>query len=301
MLPHVLPHILFAFLLATLLYPAEGHLLPFRTLVLSVFIESVFIIRHRWGANKTASRDVASVLFTFLFLWELLSDRLKCIDTMLFPAPERIFTLFISELPDMLSGLGGSLILLGSGYLSALATAVPFGLLVGWHKRLFNAVHPFAKVIGPIPPIVYIPYTIALLPSFRSASIFVIFAGAFFPLFVNTVNGVFSIPPALLDAARMLHLKKRVFFFYVLLPGALPGIFTGASLALLLSFLLMTAAELIGSTSGIGWYIKNFSDFADYERVIVGILFISIIITLLTWLTERLEKFLLRYREVNND
>ncbi|MDR1960017.1 MAG: ABC transporter permease subunit [Planctomycetaceae bacterium] len=299
-----MPHFLFVILLATMLYPADGHVVPLRTLILATVIEVVLILKQKFTSNtvlRTAAGDVAGVLFSFLFLWELLTERLNYLDPMLFPAPEIIFTLFVRELPDMLKGLYGSILLLGSGYLLALFTAIPLGLIVGWKKRLFHAVNPFAKVLGPIPPIVYIPYAIALLPTFRTASIFVIFTGAFWPLFVNTVSGVFNIPPSLIDAARMLNLKKRTLFLRVLLPGALPSIFTGANLALLLSFLLMTAAELIGATSGIGWYVKNFSDFADYPRVIVGILFISIVVTAITWFTMRLERYLLRYREVNND
>ena len=99
----------------------------------------------------------------------------------------------------------------------------------------------------------------------------------------------------------MLHLKRSVFFFRVLLPGAMPSILTGASLGLIFSFLLLTAAELIGATEGLGWYVKNFSDFADYERVIVGILFIGIVVTSLMWLFNKLERRLLRYRRNIHD
>jgi NitT/TauT family transport system permease protein len=215
---------------------------------------------------------------------------------MLFPQPEEVFKLFVDELPDMLKGLVNSLILLVSGYLLALVTALPLGLLVGWRTRLFHAVNPITKVLGPIPPIVYIPYAIALLPSFRAASIFVIFIGAFWPIFINTVNGVFNIPKGLLDSARVLNLKEHTLLARVILPGAMPSICTGATLALVFSFVLLTAAELIGANSGVGWYIKNFADFADYPRVIVGILFISIVVTIITWGTERLERHLLRWR-----
>jgi NitT/TauT family transport system permease protein len=151
-------------------------------------------------------------------------------------------------------------------------------------------------VMGPIPPIVYIPYAIALLPSFRSASIFIIYIGAFWPIFINTVHGVFSIPKGLLDSARVLNLKERTLLLRIILPGAMPSICTGSSLGLLFSFVLLAAAELIGANSGIGWYVKNFADFADYRRVIVGIIFIGFVVTAITWGTERVEKRLLRWR-----
>jgi len=285
-------------LLTSILWPGKNEL-PWRLLTVTLVIEAVVLLRWRFDSQESgrvAAGDVAGAMYLFLLIWEVATARWNLVDKMLFPEPEAIFKLFISELPDMLKGLVSSLILLVSGYLLALVTAIPLGLVVGWRRRLFNAVNPFAKVLGPIPPIVYIPYAIALLPTFRLASIFVIFVGAFWPLFVNTVNGVFNIPSGLIDAARVLNLKERTMLWRVILPGAMPSICTGASLGLLLAFLLLTAAELIGATSGIGWYVKNFSDFADYSRVIVGILFIGVVVTVITWGTERLERYLLRWR-----
>ena len=292
-------HLLFVILAVALLWPSGGAPVSWRTLVLAAAIETVVILRQKFNSDpvsRTSAGDVAGVLYGSLLLWELLTVRLPWLDKMLFPPPEAVFTLFVSELPDMCKGLGSSIVLLGSGYLLALVTAIPLGLVVGWRKRLFHAVNPFAKVLGPIPPIVYIPYAIALLPTFKFASIFVIFVGAFWPLFINTVSGVFSIPNGLIDAARVLNLKERTLLRRIILPGAMPSICTGASLGLLFSFVLLAAAELIGATSGIGWYVKNFSDFADYPRVVVGILFISVVVTAVTWVTERIERYLLRWR-----
>lgn len=94
----------------------------------------------------------------------------------------------------------------------------------------------------------------------------------------------------------MLNLRETTLLFRVILPGAMPSICTGATLGLVFSLVLLTAAELIGANSGIGWYVKNFADFADYQRVIVGIIFISLVVTGITWGTERLERRLLRWR-----
>jgi len=119
---------------------------------------------------------------------------------------------------------------------------------------------------------------------------------AFWPIFINTVQGVFNILKGLLDSARVLNLKERTLLWRVVLPGAMPSICTGSTLALVFSFVLLAAAELIGANSGIGWYVKNFADFADYQRVIVGIIFIGIVVTAITWGTERVEQRLLRWR-----
>lgn len=291
-------NLLFIVLLVATLLPSEAGI-PWHVLVVAVTIEAVTVIRQLTVKNEAVRRgvcDVGAIVFSTLLFWYLATTRYVVLDKMLFPQPEAVFSLFIAELPDMLKGLVNSLILLVSGYLLALATALPLGLLVGWRTRLFHAVNPLTKVLGPIPPIVYIPYAIALLPSFRAASIFVIFIGAFWPIFINTVNGVFNIPKGLLDSARVLNLKEHTLLIRVILPGAMPSICTGATLALVFAFVLLTAAELIGANSGVGWYIKNFADFADYQRVIVGIIFISIVVTLITWGTESLERHLLRWR-----
>ncbi len=262
-------------------------------------------LARRFGARSAvrghAAIDSASALETVLLVWQLGSANFNWFDPVLFPAPETILRLFFAELGDMVQGLLSSLYLLGSAYLLALITAIPAGLLAGSSRRLQNAVEPFSKVLGAVPPIVYIPYAIALLPSFRAASIFVIWSGTFWPVFVNTVSGVVNIPDSLLDSAKMLHLRKDIFIFRVLLPGAMPSILTGASLGLVFSFLLLTAAELIGATEGLGWYVKNFSDFADYGRVIVGIILIGLVITVVTFGFKQVERILLRYREEKND
>ena len=268
---------------------AAGLLIPAAALLRAFFV---------WGRERrTAIADVAAVLEGFLLAWQLVTSNRPLLDPVYFPAPETVLRLFFEELKDMAHGMLSSLYLLGTAYLLSLATAIPGGLIVGSSPRLRNAAEPFSKVLSVIPPIVYIPYAIRLLPSFSAASIFVIWSGAFWPIFVNTIAGVVNIPETLLDSARMLHLRKRTFFFRVLLPGAMPSILTGASLSLVFSFLLLTAAELIGATEGLGWYVKDRSDFGDYARVVVGIIFIGLVITAISAGFKQIEKRILRYRE----
>ena len=274
---------------------------PLALLALAPAVAAVRARLARREEKRNAVIDSATVIEAVLLVWQLASANFRLADPVLFPPPAAILALFFAELGDMLRGLLSSSYLLGSAYGLALVTAIPAGIAVGSSRRLRAAAEPFSRVLGAIPPIVYIPYAIALLPSFRSASIFVIWSGAFWQIFVNTVSGVVTIPDSLVDSARMLHLKRSVFFFRILLPGAMPSILTGASLGLIFNFLLLTAAELIGATEGLGWYVKNFSDFADYGRVIVGIIFIGIVITLLMCFFGKLERNLLHYRRNAHD
>ena len=293
-------NILFVILLAVFLIPAKDgkmyvSLAAFTTVIKLLQLTVRFLVKEE--KYKTSTDDVLAIFFVVFGGWHLLSARFDVLSKMLFPEPQIVFSMFVSELPDMLKGLINSLILLAGGYLLALVTAVPLGILVGWHGRLYRAVNPYAQVLGPIPPIVYIPYAITLLPSFRSASIFVIFLGAFWPLFINTVHGVFNIPQKLIDSARVLNLSRRTLFTRIILFGAMPSICVGAHLALLFSFLMLTAAELIGANSGIGWYIRNFGDLGDYPRVIAGLIFIGLVVTVITFATAKIEHHLLKWTD----
>ncbi|MFT4080582.1 ABC transporter permease [Rhodomicrobium sp.] len=291
-------HAAFALLAVAVLWPQQDGT-AWRVLGLAGTIEVIVTLRtllSRSTVGKTALSDASAVIFLFLLSWHLLTARLNLLDPMLIPPPDAILKLFWTELPDMVHGLKGSLFLLVSGYGLALVTAIPLGLIIGWNGRIYSAAIPFAKVLGTIPPVVYIPYAIHFLPSFKTASVMVIFIGAFWPLFINTLSGVSSVPQGLIDSARVLNLSTRKMLFRVVLPAALPSICTGATLALCFSFLMLTAAEVIGGSSGIGWYVSNFADFADYARVIVGIIFIGIVVTVITLAAERLERHLLRWR-----
>ncbi len=241
--------------------------------------------------------DIIAILYSLIFIWELLTAKIGILAKELFPEVGNIIKLFISELPVLLKGFLTSIELLGVGYILALLTAVPLALIIGWRKRLYRAVNPYTKVLGPIPPTVYIPYAIALLPTFKMSSIFIIFVGAFWPIFINTLSGVFNIDKNLIDSAKALNVGDREMLLEIILPGTIPPILSGATIGLTFSFILLTSAEMIGATSGMGWYVKYFSDFSDYPRVIVGILFIGIVVTGIMYILDRAGKYLLRWKK----
>ncbi|KDR96205.1 NitT/TauT family transport system permease protein [Peptoclostridium litorale DSM 5388] len=246
--------------------------------------------------KKQSVCDVIAIIYACIVFWEVITSKLDRLEPLLFPGPGKVVFTFIQEIPYLLEGLLSSMKLLSAGYVLALVTAVPLALVIGWRRRLFRAVNPFTKVLGPIPPIVYIPYAIALLPTFTSASIFIIFIGAFWPIFINTLNGAFDIDKKYVDSAKVLNVDEKTMLFKIILPGIMPSIISGATIGLVLSFILLTAAEMIGASSGLGWYVKYFSDFADYPKVVVGIIFIGMVVTGITYFSDKLEKRLLAWK-----
>lgn len=243
------------------------------------------------------SRDRLILGITTLLLWQLSTAWLKLLDPQLFPPPLQVFRLLLEDREVFLKSLLSSFNLLFWGYSLAVLLAVPLGLIVGWNRRLRLAIEPATNILGPIPPIVYIPYAIAILPTFTLSSIFVIFIGAFWPLFINTIAGVEALEKGIVDSARTIGVGKRSMLIHILLPGALPHIVSGGTISLVLAFILLTAAEMIGATTGLGWYVKYFSDFADYPRVIAGIIVIGVVVLTLMTLYQRFTGYLLRWRK----
>jgi NitT/TauT family transport system permease protein len=290
--------ILFLILVLALPSGAKAHSAYLVGLIAIIWV--IFINARIFGKSSEkvlVFGDALLIVYIFLLLWELATSKFAWLDKFLYPSPGAVIKLFIEDMPNLLKGLASSAGLLAGGFSLALLVAIPMGLYFGYKRRLKLAAKPFAKILGPIPPIVYIPYAIAVLPTFRAASIFIIFLGAFWPIFINTLNGVSDIDKKIMDSARMLNLSDRRMLLNVILPGSISAIMSGATIGLSFSFILLTSAEMIGATTGMGWYVKYFSDFADYPRVIVGILFIGIVVTIITFFFDKLEKYFLRWRK----
>lgn len=240
-------------------------------------------------------RDRLAIIVLLAALWQGVTGW-GLLDPLLFPTPATVLRLIAEDREIFLKSIASSCYLLINGYLLALITAVPLGLLVGWSGRLHAAIEPVINVLGPIPPIVYIPYAIAILPTFKMSSVFIIFIGAFWPLFMNTVSGVKAVEPGMINSARTLGVSPWTMLGRILLPGAMPHILSGGTISMVLAFILLTAAEMIGATSGLGWYVKYFADFADYPRVVAGILVIGSVVLVIMNFYNRLAAYLLRWR-----
>ena len=240
--------------------------------------------------------DIFLILGIMLLAWEVLIGKFGLLDPFLFPAPGKVFAVYAKDYVVMYHGLISSFAILLSGYFLALVVAVPLALVIGWRKRAFDVVYPIAKAVSPIPPTVYLPYAIVLLPTFSSASVFVIFIGAFWPIFVGTVHGVFNLDQRLINSAKTLGLKEHVMLRRVVLPAALPSIFSGATIALILSFITLTVAEMIAATSGLGWYIEYQHQYANYDKVIAGMILMGASVVVVMWFFDRIQKHCLRWQ-----
>ena len=288
-----LPHLLFLVLVFLILQPSVEGTKSYTAFLIIVSVVEAALLANR---KKKAAIDIGIIVFAALILWEYITAKVGVKDAMLYPAPENVFNIFVTDYEKILEGVGSSLRLMGLAFALALFFGVGLGLIVGLSDRLSSTVMPIVRVISPIPPIIYSPYAVALLPSFRAASIFVITMTIFWSIFMNMVLSVRQIDRKIMDSARTLNLNQSSMILHVLLPYSLPGIINSVSVSVSTSFLVLTAAEMIGATSGLGWYIKYNADFANFTKVIAGIFVIGVVVTVLNALISLVKRLLIRWR-----
>lgn len=288
----LLPHLLFVSLLLLIFTPSLVEIpSKWEFVIVATGIEIVLLIKHK----SRPATDIGIIVMAFLNVWEFYTTKVPGVNTMLYPIPQKVFALYVTDFERISMGVFSSLRLLFISFFLALALGIVLGMLVGWFENTRKALFPIAKVLSPIPPIIYSPYAVALLPSFRSASIFVIFSSIFWTVFMNMILSVSSVDKKIMDSARTLNVKTVGMLVHVLLPNSLPMLFNSMTVCVSTSFMVLTAAEMIGATSGLGWYVKYYSDFADYTRVVAGIIVIGVVVTLLNLLIRLLKNAVIKW------
>ncbi len=236
----------------------------------------------------------AALLFALVLgAWEAANLVWRQTGNPLLPSPSATARALWLSLPELLRGTWSSLLILVPGWSLAVVAGIAAGLVVATTPWLARAFMPFARVAAPVPPTVYVPYAIAVLPTFRLSAIFVVFVGGFWPVFLNTTAGALALDGRHRDSARVLELRGPEYLLRIVLPGALPHVFSGMAVALALSFILLTVAELFGASAGLGRFVQFYADYADYPRMVAGILYTGAVTFLSMELLDRLKRRLL--------
>jgi len=251
-------------------------------------------------ARKRLTRDtyadVTAVILAVLTAWQLATAGFNVLPEKMFPAPGIVFAQIVADYVKIGQGIASSLGIVAEGYVMGTVVALVLGLALGFGARTSQATEKVVSFLSAIPPIVYIPYGIALLPTFRASSVLVIFLATLWPVLTGTLAGVSNVDKRILDSARVLNVGTFKTLTRVVLPSALPLIFNGLNIALCLSFILLTSAEMIGGSIGMGYYVKYYSDFGDYTRILAGIIVIGVVITFISVLLNKLQKYLTRWK-----
>ena len=268
---------------------------PWAFVVFLLLVEAFFLVQFFCRGKKTATCWIMLLVLLVALSWEVCATQLNIAHPVLIPAPENVFLMFYTQWQELAEGLLASSELLLIGFAIALTLGVLLGLVTGWVKGLRETLYPIAHVISPIPPVVYAPYLIALAPTFRTASALVITLGIFWPTYLNMILRVQSVDRRILDSARMLGVSTGQMVGKVLLPYVLPGVISGLKVSLATAIMMLTFAEMMGATSGVGYFIINYTHYGNYTNVVTGIILVAVWITVLNRLVSLLERKLVRW------
>src|SRR6188474_2560910 len=221
--------------------------------------------------------------------------------SVIFPTPWQVVT-GTGELMQngvLWEHIGASLFRVGSGFLLAVAFAVPLGLWMGWVRGAFTTLNPIFQMLRPISPIAWIPIAILWFGVGNASPVFLIFISSVFPMVVQTTSGVHTIERRYLRAAANFGVSRAVLFRRVVIPAVLPEIIVGMRIGIGVAWLVVVAAEMIALRSGLGYMIMDSRNAGNrYDLVIAGMIIIGVIGLLLDGamrLLERLKTVRWRY------
>lgn len=223
-----------------------------------------------------------SVLIVVLALWELAS-LLRLFPPVALPSPGAVWDAFVALFTVGYGGhtiwldIGISALRVAIGFLGAVVIGVPLGLLMARTDLIFRIVDPFLQFIRPVPPLAYIPLLVVWFGIGELPKILLILVGTIPVIIIGTISGVKATPPLRLAVARTLGATRRQIFNYVILPSALPEIFTAARVGIGVAWSCLVAAELIAADQGLGWLVQYAGQALQVAVVIAGIIVIGIL------------------------
>lgn len=239
--------------------------------------------------RRSASWFVA--LAVFLSVWQAATAKLDWLPRPFFAPPQALLEVYVDEWVRLAECVAASLGLLVVGYAIGAASGFLTGLGLGWSPGFGFWAHPVLRLIGPLPPVAWLPIAFFAFPSSWSASVFLIALATGVPVAILTWSGVAGVNPAYYDIARTLGASERFLLLRVAVPAALPHVFVGLFMGMSASFAVLVVAEMLGVKAGLGWYLQWAIGWAAYANMYAALLIMALmcsgLITLLFKIRDR--------------
>jgi NitT/TauT family transport system permease protein len=185
------------------------------------------------------------------------------------------------------------------GYLLAIVLGVPFGLLIGWSRVFARMFDPLTQSLRPIPITAWLPFSISLFGIGEFGSLFLIMLGAFYPIVVNTTHGARDVNRNLVRAALMMGAQPRHILLRVVLPGAMPAIFTGLRIGLGVAWTAVIVSEMVAVKSGLGYVLWDAYYIGRMDIVLADMVSIGVFGFVSDRLLLLIEARMLRWKHVH--
>lgn len=237
-----------------------------------------------------------SIVILIIALWQVL-EVVEVIDPVTLPSPLQILETFLSMLQsgELLKHVWVSIIRVFQGYALAAIFGILLGIAIGLSKRLNRLTDFVIQILKPIPPIAWIPLAILWFGIGETSKIFLIFLGGFFPILINVTDGIKLTDKKLIEVAKVLETPKFSFITKVVIPSALPSIFTGLRVGVGSAWMCVVGAELIASDQGVGYMIMNARQFSQPDVVVIGMLAIGFIGKVIDVILKAIERKMIKW------
>lgn len=226
-----------------------------------------------------------------LIMWIVVA-KIEVFSPVILPSIDMVLESFKVQITSgqLFKDMGISLLRVVEGYLIAAFLGITLGVFMGMIKRVNNFFTLTFGAIRQIPMLAWIPLIILWAGIGEASKIIVITLAAFFPILLNTINGIKRTDKNLIEVGNMYNLSKWKLFTKVYLPSSLPSIFVGLKLGLGISWMAVVGAEIIASSSGIGYRMNDARSLMQPEVVFVGMITIAILGVLMDQILTILSK-----------
>jgi NitT/TauT family transport system permease protein len=219
------------------------------------------------------------------------------IDSPAFPAPDKATTAFFAALPQLWPHALTSAARIGAGMFFGVVLGMPLGIAIGRVRALDTVATPMIHLLYPIPKVVFLPVLLVLLGLGNAPKVVLIALVVFFQTIVSARDAARSVPRESVEAARVLGTSWLRQMWRVVVPQAMPGMFTALRINVATSIAILFLAESIAGDSGLGYYIVQMWGMLSYSRMFAGIIAMGTLGVAFYEALELAEKLVLRWRD----
>jgi len=241
-----------------------------------------FVGNFQKNARKLLTSAIAILIF--LAIWQLLCSG----DKPSLPPPSKViddtWELIIDPFFDrggtdkgLFLHLAASLMRVAQGFTLAAIVGIGVGIVIGSNIFVYDAVDPIFQVLRTVPPLAWLPISLAAFKDSQPSAIFVIFITSVWPVLINTAVGVQQVPQDYKNVAKVLQLSKVEYSVSVLFPAIVPYVFTGLRIGVGLSWLAIVAAEMLIGGVGIGFFIWDSWNSSLISEIIIALVYVGIV------------------------
>jgi ABC-type nitrate/sulfonate/bicarbonate transport system permease component len=189
----------------------------------------------------------------------------------------------------------GTILRFLQSYAWAVLLGVSLGVLMGYWRALYALLEPTIELLRPLPPPAVVPIAILLLGVEDTMKIVVTVFASFFPVVINTIQGIRGVDPILIDTARTFGYGRLAIVRRIVLPAAMPSIFAGMRISLAIALILTVLSEMVAGSGGVGYFILDAERAFRIPEMYAGVLSLMILGYVLNWIFVVVERYALHW------